>query len=89
MAKETDRVCPMSCRNGEISKGDTCIANASPSEAITATRREDGHEASQGRQSESLHGQPNKPKAADATPHSSSGGHSGGAGANSMVGVGF
>ena len=89
LAKETDRVCPMSCRNGEISKGDTCIANASPSEAITATRREDGHEASQGRQSESLHGQPNKPKAAEATPHSSSGGHSGGAGANSMVGVGF
>jgi hypothetical protein len=89
LAKETDRVCPMSCKNGEISKGDTCIANASPSEAITATRREDGHETSQGRQSEPLHGQPNKPKAAEATPHSSSGGHGGGAGANSMVGVGF
>jgi hypothetical protein len=89
LAKQTDRVCPMSCKNGEISKGDTCIANASPSEAIAPTRREDGHEASQGRPSEPLHGQPNKPKAAEATPHSSSAGHSGGAGANSMVGVGF
>jgi hypothetical protein len=89
LAKETDQVCPMSCKNGEISKGDTCIVNASPSEPITATRREEGHEASQGQQSEPLHGQPNKPKAAEATMHSSSGGHSGGAGANSMVGVGF
>jgi hypothetical protein len=89
LAKETDLVCPMSCRNGEVSKGDTCIANASPSEAITATRREDAHEASPGRQSEPLHGQPNRSKAAEATPHSSSGSHSGGAGANSMVGVGF
>jgi hypothetical protein len=89
LAKQTDRVCPMSCKNGEISKGDTCIANASPSEPIAATRREEGHETSQGRQSEPLHGQPNKPKAAEATPHSSSGGHSGSAGANSMIGVGF
>jgi hypothetical protein len=79
----------MICKNGEISKGEACIANASPSEPITATRREDRHEGSQGRQSEAMHGQPNKPKAAEAAPHSSAGGHSGGAAANSIVGVGF
>jgi hypothetical protein len=88
LAKQTDRVCPLLCKNGEISKGDTCIANASPSASVTAGRRDDRHESSSGRQSEAMREQP-KPKAAEGTSHSSSGGHSGGSGANSMVGVGF
>jgi hypothetical protein len=87
LAEQADRICPMLCKSGEISKGNACIANASPPESVTTTRREGGREGLPGRQSEATREHLTKLRTAEGTPLSPSGGHS--AGANSMVGVGF
>jgi len=38
LTSQTDRVCPLECKAGQMAKGETCVAVAKPSEPTTASR---------------------------------------------------
>jgi uncharacterized caspase-like protein len=38
LTSQTDRVCPLECKAGQMAKGETCVAVAKPSEPATASR---------------------------------------------------
>jgi hypothetical protein len=95
LTKHTTRVCPIECKPGESSKGETCVADEKPAPA-TASRKNDEVEERQkpssqppAREARRKKPPPETPRArqqALARPSIVSGG---GGGSHTMIGVGF
>jgi hypothetical protein len=101
LTSQTDRVCPMECKAGEIAKGETCVAIEKPkaAPAIASRRKNDDEDDKPAarkqqpkREAEAPHPRPapEAPRARQqALARPSGGGGGGGGGGHTMIGVGF
>jgi hypothetical protein len=102
LTSQTDRVCPLECKAGQMAKGETCVAVAKPSEPATASRHknDDDDDAPARRKPAKQQVEREQPKRQvereqprprarqEAVAPAPSGG-GGGGGGRTMIGVGF
>jgi hypothetical protein len=98
LTKQTDRVCPVECKAGEIAKGDNCVAAEKPAPPAATSRRKDDDDDTarrkpqpEKRQAEKEQRRPApapEPRARQQAVARPSGG-GGGGGGHTMIGVGF
>jgi DNA repair exonuclease SbcCD ATPase subunit len=101
LTKQSGRVCPLQCDAGETAKGDVCIANAKPSQPVTASRKDKDEETPRRkparreaeREQPRQQSRPAAQQQAAARPSGGGGGGGGGGrsggGHSAMIGVGF
>ena len=96
LTTQTDRVCPLECKAGEMAKGETCVALAKPSAPATASRRKNDDEDDTParrkpakRQAEREQPRPSKPAQEAPRARQEAVAPSGGGGGSSMIGSGF
>jgi len=98
LTSQSDRICPLECKAGEVVKGEICVAVAKPTAPATASRhKNDDDEASPARrkpvkrQAEREQPRPVRPapEAPRARQEAVAPGGRGGGGSSTMIGVGF
>jgi hypothetical protein len=105
LTKQTDRVCPLECRTGEVAKGEKCVAQEKPAAPAATSRKKDNDDDDvpvrrkpqpEKRQAEKEQRRPAPAPAAEPRARqqaiarpSGGGGGGGGGGGHTMIGVGF
>jgi hypothetical protein len=93
LTSQTDRVCPLECKAGQIAKGETCVAVAKPSEPATASRHKNDDEDTSARRKpvkrQAEREQPRPAKPAQEAPRARQEAVAPSGGSRPMVGVGF
>jgi len=98
LTSQTDRVCPLECKAGEMAKGTTCVAVAKPSVPATASRHknDDDEDTPARRKPVKRQAEREQPRPARPAPEAPRArqeavvpGGRGGGGSSTMIGVGF
>ncbi len=98
LGKETGRVCPLECKDGEIAKGDVCVAKPAPATASRGKDEDDDRrkppakkqvQREEPRRKQQAAQEPRKPQPAPQARQQASGSSRPSGGGSTMIGVGF